>query len=434
MARFALTLEGLEGAPLRLIYDTGASTLCHEDGTRVSLAAIDRDYHAGYEYPPIHAVSPQAPGRKHRRPLRLKIQLGLGCNYSCSYCSQAAHKHEAEATSSRDVDAFLEQLDRHLEAAPERVELWGGEPLLYWKKIVGLVPALRARWGAVRIGMVTNGVLLDDEKVDFIKAQDLRVTLSHDGPGQRLRGPDPFDDPQWLRVVQRLHDEHGVWFNMVMSKANLDPAAAIAWISQRLGRPARVNKEGVVNAHDAALALTAADRARLSATVFVQTVTGALDAVPYVRNKLTNFFASLVYAAPAERMGQKCQMDREDHLAVDLAGNVLTCQNTGASGAHRIGALAALDEARLDTSWHWSHRPGCVACPVLHLCGGACMFLQGAAWEATCANEYAYNLGMLNAALYFITGKALVAIEALDAPVEVVTRKRIIPLKELRPC
>jgi hypothetical protein len=36
-------------------------------------------------------------------------------------------------------------------------------------------------------------------------------------------------------------------------------------------------------------------------------------------------------------------MDSPDAIAVDLRGNVMTCQNTGAKGAHKIGHVADFD-------------------------------------------------------------------------------------------
>jgi uncharacterized protein len=57
---------------------------------------------------PFIAVDYDQPGRKVREVKKLKIQLGLGCNKSCSYCLQAAQIHKAAASSTRDASEFLE--------------------------------------------------------------------------------------------------------------------------------------------------------------------------------------------------------------------------------------------------------------------------------------------------------------------------------------
>ena len=44
------------------------------------------------------------------------------------------------------------------------------------------------------------------------------------------------------------------------------------------------------------------------------------------------YHASIQRQRPIEALGQKCGMDREAAIAVDLRGNVMTCRNTGAKG------------------------------------------------------------------------------------------------------
>jgi uncharacterized protein len=190
-----------------------------------------------------------------------------------------------------------------------------------------------------------------------------------------------------------------------------------------------VNKEGVVHAHDVAQRLTADELSTLTLNLFSQTVSGMLSDVAMVSLKLHNFFSSIAYGAPAQRMGQKCQMDSPDYLAVDLKGNVLTCQTVGADSWHRIGHLSNLDAVRLNTAWHWSLRDNCQNCPVLHLCYGGCMFMDGAEFDATCRNEYAYNKGIFMAALYFLTGKVLQGIYPTQPSQGRVAGKRTIPIK-----
>lgn len=46
-----------------------------------------------------------------------------------------------------------------------------------------------------------------------------------------------------------------------------------------------------------------------------------------VSQKLENFISSIEKGVRIESLPQKCGMDREDSIAVDLNGNVLTCQN-----------------------------------------------------------------------------------------------------------
>ena len=92
-------------------------------------------------------------------------------------------------------------------------------------------------------------------------------------------------------------------------------------------------------------------------------------------------------------LGQKCRMDNPDAIAMDLRGNVMTCQNTGAKEEYKIGHVTDFDDIALDTATHFAFRTECMACPVVQLCKSSCMFLDGDFFARSCANEFAFNSG-----------------------------------------
>ena len=127
--------------------------------------------------------------------------------------------------------------------------------------------------------------------------------------------------------------------------------------------------------------------------------------------RVNEFYKSIIRRRPIEALGQKCGMDREDTIAVDLRGNVMTCQNTGAKGAHKTGHVADFDAIALDTATHFAHRKECMSCPVVQLCKGSCMFLEGDFFAQSCANEFAFNMGIMMAALWHLTGMVVVGVK-----------------------
>jgi uncharacterized protein len=390
------------------------------------LSPVNRHYVKNIVYKPSAPLDPEHPAGKSTAVDRLKIQLGLGCNYSCSYCSQANHVPEQAKSSKRDVEEFLESI-AWLENAPDKIEFWGGEPLLYWHKLELLVPELRKRFPESTMSMVTNGSLLTYQKISQLENWHVRVTISHDGPGQELRGDDPFEDPEWVEMIRHLYDSHGVVFNMVLTRKNLDPAAGVKWIRERLGRPVVVNVESIVNVHDAGSEgpMTDEELDLVRNNLFEGMILGELDDVPILNWKLAHFLNTIMTGQSREASGQKCGMDRHDWLAVDLKGNVLTCQNTGAEGIHNLGHVTDMENVKLDTATSHRQRTECQECPVVHLCYGACMYLNGLEFEQTCRNEYAANLGVLQAALYFLTRKVLVGIRPLE---KTTPRRKHIPI------
>ncbi|MFC6280419.1 SPASM domain-containing protein [Polaromonas aquatica] len=126
-----------------------------------------------------------------------------------------------------------------------------------------------------------------------------------------------------------------------------------------------------------------------------------------VSSKAMDFIQSLKNQRPSSALGQKCGMDDPHQLAVDLKGNVMTCQNTGAKGKHKIGHVSAMKDVRLTTATHWSHRESCRHCPVLQLCKGSCMFLNDDLFAQSCENEYHYNMAILAGVLQSVTGLCL---------------------------
>ena len=77
-------------------------------------------------FAPVPRVAKDKPLGKSRAPRVLKIQLGLSCNYACSYCSQAFQIADATVSRLADVEHFLIELDGWITGAPETIELWGG--------------------------------------------------------------------------------------------------------------------------------------------------------------------------------------------------------------------------------------------------------------------------------------------------------------------
>lgn len=424
---FLLECRTQAGEPVQLRYRPLSSELTDAAGTPL-LADVQAE-----SFPDARAVSPASPARKSHRVQTLKIQLGLRCNYSCSYCSQATHAPDATLTRTADVDAFLGKLPGWLQGAPERIEFWGGEPLLYFAKLRRLVPALRERFPAADLALITNGSLLDEEIVSFLVDWKLHVGVSHDGPGQHLRGPDPFDDPKrapWLRELFRRAGRR-VSFVVVLTPANADIRATRAWFAGRLGdENVALEVEGIVSAYDDhAMHGSARWSEAAYDTLHRSIVDGFADgeALRYdgLVKRARDFVESLRQARPARALGQKCGMDREDQLAVDLRGNVMTCQNTGARGIHRIGHVDDIDAVQLDTATHWSQRENCTRCPVVQLCKGGCMFLEGDHFDHSCENEYRFNVALLAGVLRSVTGLHL---ERITGDIRRPGARRTIPI------
>ena len=416
-------------------YDNGRNVLSNEDGTEIK-------YENGQFNPPAEYIpfSKDEPLKKSREIQLLKIQLGLGCNYSCDYCSQK-FVERGDATSPKDIAEFLEKLNalEFDEAKGLRVEFWGGEPLVYWKTLKPLAEAIRERFKDWKVkphfSMVTNGSILTDEIIDWLMMMGFSVGVSHDGLGQSVRGVDPFEDPVkkktilgFYRMQTRL--KKGFSFNAMLSRNNQSRKAIYDWFVDLTGDENITLGEGtLVDAYDED-GITNSLQTKADHFNFRQTavrdilVTGGKIGFTMILGKIDNFVNSTLLQVDAKYLGQKCGMDNEHTLAVDLKGNVLTCQNVSSveisknGESHLAGNLANYDDVEIKTSTHWSRRDECPKCPVLQLCQGACMFLDNKYWKTSCANAYSDNVALFTLAIRQITGYTPYFIKGDGLPLE----------------
>lgn len=449
MTRFAI--ETAEGPSL--IYDSTNSLLLWGDGTPVDLPIAGASAPARYR--DSIPVSKTSPGRKVRAVRSLKIQLGLLCNYECSYCSQR-FVPRADSTNPHDVPNFMAQLEAWFDGGTDgqgegvRVEFWGGEPLAYWKTLKPLAEAVRMRYPRAELWMATNGSLLDQDKNAWLDELGFGVSVSHDGPGQHVRGPDPLDNAEQraaiLDLYARLAPKRRMSFNAMLHRDNTSRAALVDFFVTLTGDPdVKLGEGALIDAYDeggAASALSGDEHGKFRTQAFMELLEGRVGPKNslILDGKVTSFVRSLITRRPMSALGQKCGMDKPDSLAIDLKGNALTCQNvstvsTAPNGQpHHIGSVTDIEGVRLTTATSWHSRRDCPSCPVIHLCGGACMFLEGDLWRATCDNAFTDNVVFFAWAIKLITGLTTIKILGGRADREDIWNppaqgKRIIPIK-----
>jgi uncharacterized protein len=144
-----------------------------------------------------------------------------------------------------------------------------------------------------------------------------------------------------------------------------------------------------------------------------------------VLEKIDSFSRSVLSHTNSMYLPQKCGMDMEDTIAIDMRGNIITCQNVSAvetamnGESHLVGHISDIESAEVKSATHWSNRKECSSCPVLHLCKGACMFLDKKFWDISCANAYSDNVALFALSFERITdGYIPVTIKGDGLPLE----------------
>jgi len=356
----------------------------------------------------------------------IKIQLGLSCNFECDYCNQRFVPH-AEETNPDYVESFVKNMDSWYKGDGDvKFEFWGGEPFVYWKTLKPLAESLAIKYPKAHMSIITNGSLLDEEKNNWIDNLNISVAVSHDGPGQYVRGPDPLEDPQSkasiLDLYKRLAPKGKFSFNSMINSKNISRANIqeyfINLIKDNLGDNYLqyfILGEGTfVDAYDegglSTSLLDEEEDIKYRNLAFNEIRDSKVFGFGVISEKVTQFFNSIEAGRRMESLPQKCGMDKSENIAIDLNGNVLTCQNVSpvsnnpAGISHHLGHVSNLEAVEIKTGTHWSDRKECPNCPVLHLCKGACFFLTGELWEASCNNAFSDNIIIFANAIEAMTG------------------------------
>lgn len=118
----------------------------------------------------------------------LCLHIAHTCNLNCSYCFASQGKYQGERglmsleVGKRALDFLIENSKgrRNLE-----VDFFGGEPLMNFDVVKELVYYARQREKETgknfRFTLTTNGVLIDDDVIDFANREMSNVVLSLDG-------------------------------------------------------------------------------------------------------------------------------------------------------------------------------------------------------------------------------------------------------------
>ncbi len=151
----------------------------------------------------------------------LCLHVAHTCNLNCEYCFASQGKYQGERAvmslevGKRALDFLIENSGtrRNLE-----VDFFGGEPLMNFDVVKQLVSYARVREKETgknfRFTLTTNGILIDDDVIDFANREMSNVVLSLDGRKEihdRYR-VDLAGNGSWDRIVpkfQKLVESRG---------------------------------------------------------------------------------------------------------------------------------------------------------------------------------------------------------------------------------
>lgn len=118
----------------------------------------------------------------------LCLHVAHTCNLNCSYCFASQGKYHGDR-ALMSFEVGKRALDFLIENSGSRtnleVDFFGGEPLMNWDVVKELVKYARSQEGPChknfRFTLTTNGMLINDDVIDFANKEMSNVVLSLDG-------------------------------------------------------------------------------------------------------------------------------------------------------------------------------------------------------------------------------------------------------------
>lgn len=318
----------------------------------------------------------------------LCLHVAHDCNLRCKYCFASTGDFE-KTRCLMPFEIGKKAIDFLIAHSGKRknleLDFFGGEPLMNFdvvKQVVEYARSKEAESGKkFRFTITTNGVLLDDDKIEFINREMYNVVLSLDGRKEvndrmrpRIGGQGSFDliVPKYQKLVQERGDgQH--YIRGTFTRDNLDFTEDVLEM-YRLGFR-QLSVEPVVGSEDEPYALRDCD---------IDTVCDEYEKLAEAvleinaEKKKMSFFHFMV-----DLTGGPCAIKRlrgcgcgNEYVAVTPEGDIYPCHQFVGMDEWKMGSLLdnTLDLSMKDTFAKTSiySRKGCTDCWAQFYCSGGC--------------------------------------------------------------
>ena len=361
----------------------------NEEEVRACISDVAELERAGKLYTP-DTFEPMAFDFKNRSTVvkALCLHVAHTCNLSCPYCFASQGKYHGQQALMR-FDVGKRALDFLMENSRDRVNLevdfFGGEPLMNWEVVKELVAYAREQEGPrgkkFRFTLTTNGMLIDDDVIDFANREMHNVVLSLDGRKEvhdRLRvdwaGRGSYDRivPKFQKLVERRGGK-GYYMRGTFTHANPDFTKDVLHMAD-LGFD-QLSMEPVVCAPDDPAALTAEDLP----IVLEQYELLAKEMLRREREgrgfTFYHYMLDLAHGPCIYKRISGCGSGTE-YMAVTPWGDLYHCHQFVGEDAYKLGDIwqgvtntAVRDEFKTCNAYA---RPECADCWARLYCSGGC--------------------------------------------------------------
>lgn len=117
----------------------------------------------------------------------LYLSVVNSCNLACQYCyvEKKGDESNIEYMSIETADIAIEKFSNYIKKTgikDAKIIFFGGEPLLNYQVIVYAINKIRTQNVGIKLAIVTNGVLLSKEIINYFVDNQVEIGISLDGP------------------------------------------------------------------------------------------------------------------------------------------------------------------------------------------------------------------------------------------------------------
>lgn len=351
---------------------------------------------------------PVVDSREDATVVGLSVFLGFNCNLNCEYCYQKDHRGEYQgAVASPDkIPEFIEKVKSLDVKELANVSFWGGEPLVFWKTIEPLVLELEKLYPRLRFSIVTNGTLLTEDKIDFMKAHRFSVNVSCDGfPDERGYDLLLLKGPELKYLSEQLGED--TLFQACVSKGHEDVSIAFARFKQFLGENVRVSFAHPIRASgfdDPVAKLCIEDWRKFADSLYA---TREANKQSYIITRVDDLKRRIKDRIPTPEDAQFCGPAAGTMVSLDMEGTTYACHAGSMRPTGKIEKYRERDFSEfLSPEIRKAH---CGECPLFVACRAGCPMTTAEGIEVSCAGRYGLAFAMFKSAW-----KELFDVEVVD--------------------
>lgn len=320
----------------------------------------------------------------------LYLIMSTNCNLICSYCLYSPSQSGSLAKSGKNLTQreifnalrlFQIKTCKNKRDAPdywEQITFYGGEPLLNMKglkfgvEMINQIKREERIWNDLKIIIDTNGTLIDDDFIDFVKKNQINLQISIDGPcmihdsARKFKnGKGTFDRVH--TAMKRLSEKKVKFLPLItVSPANINfLPESIEWLCNNF-----VIDEIAMNLlmHTGKDLKIPYGELAAEAMLSGHNIAKRFNVCDSVFDEVLKRFVTPSIASEVCGAGIK--------IAAFPGGKLHACQSLENCGAGLLGQTVDFNE-RCANWQEWKKRSrfsnqDCLKCPVLGFCGGGC--------------------------------------------------------------